>query len=54
MRVPSTGNPVFVNGQGSDQVTNQNATAVNQPTGGGGAHANLPPYIVVYMWRRTA
>jgi hypothetical protein len=29
-------------------------TATNQNTGGGGAHANVQPYIVVYMWRRTA
>lgn len=35
-------------------AVNQNATAVNQSTGGGSAHSNMPPYITVYFWKRTA
>ena len=30
------------------------ATAVNLATGGGAAHQNMPPYVVVYMWERVA
>jgi len=35
-------------------ITIANATATNQNTGGDEAHSNLQPYIVVYMFKRTA
>ena len=35
-------------------ATNQTTVAVNQSTGGGGAHANLQPYVTVYFFKRTA
>lgn len=34
--------------------TEAEATEVTGSTGGGGAHNNLQPYIVVYMWRRDS
>jgi microcystin-dependent protein len=38
----------------STGVTVNDATAVNQNTGGGQPHTNLPPYRVERMWKRTA
>lgn len=50
--VPATASTTATNQ--NTTATNQNATATNQNTGGGGAHNNLQPYIVVRMWKRTA
>jgi hypothetical protein len=48
----NTGGPTAsgLNFAGSYNPITQQTTS----TGGGGAHNNMPPYIVAYMWRRTA
>lgn len=44
-------NDVDITGGNGRTIADNVATA---STGGGGAHNNLQPYIVVYMWKRTA
>ena len=42
------------NGNCSEGNTTGTSTHTSSSTGGGSAHSNVQPYIVVYMWRRTA
>ena len=45
------------NAQGSvpfESASTADNSYTTNSTGGGGAHNNLQPYIVVYMWQRTA
>lgn len=39
---------------GAGQAYGANTNQDTGSTGGGGAHNNLQPYVVVYMWNRTA
>jgi len=41
-------------GLSSSGAINPNVAGATASTGGGGAHNNLQPYIVVYFWERTA
>lgn len=42
-----------VNKPSADQIT-INATHEHSSVGGNGSHNNMPPYLAVYVWKRTA
>jgi hypothetical protein len=46
----SSGNDAIV----QSGATGQNGTVDTQTVGSSGTNANLPPYLAVYMWERTA
>lgn len=52
-QVGVNGNKNFT-GTGFNPMTVDNNSVSINATGGGGAHNNLQPYIVTYMWKRTA
>ena len=59
--VAGSGSPVMSNGQGSSPTTSTGFASITASTtttiasaGVSGINANLQPYIVVYMWQRTA
>jgi hypothetical protein len=51
VKPPTNANDVDITGGNGTTLADN---IVTDNTGGGGAHNNMPPYIVAYMWRRTA
>ncbi len=53
-QIPRTGGYYYANAEHSADYWTGSTTATNNYTGGNAPHNNMPPYLVVYVWKRVS